>query len=73
MTIHDTIRCYRYDLQITQTELSRRTGISQRDISFWESGRGDPRISDCIRLARGFGLSMEEFLGGLTLPGEDDE
>lgn len=73
MTIHNIIRCYRYDLRITQTELSRRTGISQRDISFWESGRGDPRISDCIRLARGFGLSMEEFLGGLTLPGEDDE
>ena len=68
MTIHDTIRCYRYDLQITQAELSRRTGISQRDISFWERGRGDR-----IRLARGFGLSTAEFLSDLTLPGEDDE
>ena len=37
---------------ITQKELSKRTGISQGDISKLESGNGNPSIKTLQRLAR---------------------
>lgn len=73
MTIHEKIRNYRYDKHITQCELARRAGVSQRDISFWESGRGDPKLSAAVKLARGLEVSPEEFFRDISLPDEEEE
>lgn len=44
---------------ITQKELSRRTGITQSDISKLENGNANPSIKTLRRLASGMGMKME--------------
>jgi len=44
--------------QITQKELSVRTGIAQADISKLESGSGNPSIRTLTRLAVGLGKEL---------------
>ncbi len=70
MTIYEAIHNYRYDAGLSQLELSRRSGVPQRTISFWESGRGDPSVNDCIRLANGIGITLSELVRGVDLAEE---
>ena len=49
----------RNEAGITQTELSRRTGIAQTDISKLESGNGNPSLKTLKRLAEGLGMTLE--------------
>ncbi|WP_304459298.1 helix-turn-helix transcriptional regulator [Alicyclobacillus sendaiensis] len=45
------LREFRERMKLTQTELSKRTGIPQTTISCWERNIGEPNISDAQRLA----------------------
>lgn len=48
---------------ITQKELSERTGITQADISRIENGSRNPSLAMLKRLARGIGMQLKvEFL-----------
>ena len=49
----------RAEAGITQTELSRRTGIAQTDISKLERGNGNPSLKTLKRLAEGLGMTLE--------------
>ncbi|MDO4663810.1 MAG: helix-turn-helix transcriptional regulator [Erysipelotrichaceae bacterium] len=53
--IHDT----REKLNITQTELARRTGIDQGDISKLERGTRNPSLKLLKRLAKGLGMELK--------------
>lgn len=56
--------------QITQKELSERTGITQGDISKLENGNANPSIRTLQRLAEGMGMTLKiEFVSALT-PGK---
>ena len=72
MTIHQLIRNYRHDAKLSQLALAKKTGIPQRNISYWESGRGDPSISACIKLATGLGITLEELVRNINLT-EDEK
>lgn len=48
---------------LSQSELSRRTGIKQANISYWESGRKEPGISFCVILADYYGITLDELVG----------
>lgn len=53
----------RRDAGLTQKQLSERTGISQSDISKFESGGGNPSLKTLQRLAAGLGMCVKiEFL-----------
>ena len=43
---------------ITQKELSRRTGITQADISRIENGNRNPSLSMLKKLAKGLGMTL---------------
>ena len=73
MTIHQSIRNHRYDARLSQLALAQRAGVPQRNINFWETGRGDPSISTCIKLARGMGITLEELVRGVNLPEEEKD
>lgn len=73
MTIYEAIRNRRYDAKISQNALAKKSGVPQRNISFWESGRGDPSVNDCLRLARGLRISLAELTEGVTLGEEEPE
>ena len=47
----------RNEAGITQTELSKRTGIAQTDISKLERGNGNPSLKTLKRLAEGLGMT----------------
>ena len=49
----------RNEAGITQTELSKRTGIAQTDISKLERGNGNPSLKTLKSLAEGLGMTLE--------------
>ena len=52
----------REEKKITQTELSKITGIHQAEISKIERGIGNPSIKTLQRIAKGLGLNLELFI-----------
>ena len=53
----------RKKLNLTQKELSERTGITQADISRIENGTRNPSLNMLKRLANGMGMSLKlEFI-----------
>lgn len=49
----------RKDLNLTQKELSERTGITQADISRIENGTRNPSLNMMKRLAEGMGMVLK--------------
>ncbi len=52
----------------TQEDVGRRVGVSRQTIISLESGRYQPSLGLAFRLARAFGLSIED----LFLPEEEE-
>lgn len=48
---------------LTQSELAKSTGISQENISRWESNKVIPNIDFCVRLADFYGITVDELIG----------
>lgn len=44
---------------LTQTELSKRTGISQGEISHFENGFGNPSLKTLGRISDGLGMRLK--------------
>lgn len=53
----------RQKLNLNQSQLARKTGISQQMISHWENNKGLPNIEFCERLADFYGISIDELVG----------
>ncbi|MCD7865436.1 MAG: helix-turn-helix domain-containing protein [Clostridiales bacterium] len=49
----------RRETGMTQKQLAEKTGISQSDISKFESGSGNPSIKTLRRLAAGLGMKVK--------------
>ncbi len=47
----------------TLLEVERDTGISNANLSRWESGKVIPSIAFCERLADYYGISLDELVG----------
>lgn len=59
---HDVIAKYkecRKSQKITQTELARRTGISQPNITRFESGNYNPSLEMMVRIATALGMELD--------------
>ena len=64
-SLGNKVRNRRYELGLTQEELSQRTGLSTGHISDIENGhRKELQTKTIKRLAKGLGMSLEELLGG---------
>ncbi len=48
---------------LSQSELSKRTGLSQQMISHWENNKGEPGIEKLVVLADFYGISLDELIG----------
>ncbi|MBQ8684928.1 MAG: helix-turn-helix transcriptional regulator [Clostridia bacterium] len=48
---------------LSQSELAKRTGIKQQNISRWEAGVALPNIDFCVQLADFYGISLDELIG----------
>lgn len=73
MTFGERLRCLREEREprLTQTQLARETGISQRKISYLERGELEPSLDELRRLCRYYQVSADYLLGlpaGLSRP-----
>lgn len=59
------IRRRRRAIDMTQEELSLRTGIHRTQFTLYESGARIPPTSTPVRLAAGLGVSVEQLVGGI--------
>lgn len=63
MNIGEEIKSIRISKGITQKQLSKATNISQQAISSWETNEKEPTITNCIKLADYYNISLDELVG----------
>ena len=61
--MHNRIRDLREDLDMRQSDLAEKTGIDQRTISNYETGKTLPDAYALIKLADFFGVSIDYLVG----------
>lgn len=61
--MQNRIRDLREDMDLRQSDLAKRTGIDQRTISNYETGKTAPDAYALIRLADFFDVSVDYLLG----------
>lgn len=63
MSIGSTLRIYRKEKNLTQSELAELIGVSTQAVSKWETDAGMPDISQIVPLSRILGVSTDKILG----------
>ena len=53
----------RENLQLSQSQLAKETGIKQQNISRWENDEAIPSIANCEILADFYGITLDELIG----------
>lgn len=62
MTLGETIKYYRTQLNLSQTELGDRIGVSRQAVTKWETDTGIPDINNIQTLAKLFHISIDTLL-----------
>ena len=62
MTLGETIKYYRSQLNLSQTELGDRIGVSRQAVTKWETDTGIPDINNIQTLAKVFHISIDTLL-----------
>ena len=60
------LRRLRLEADLTQMEVSNRSGLDMAEISRIERATKDIRLSTLVRLARGLGVPATELVAGIT-------
>ena len=68
MQFTERLRALREDRDLTQTELAKAVKVTQRNISFYETGKNEPDIKTIIALAEFFNVSIDYLLGRSNKP-----
>ena len=53
----------RTEKNLNQSELAKQLGITQRKISYWETGKIEPNLTDLCRIAEYFDVTTDFLLG----------
>lgn len=61
--IGENLRVVRVEHGYSQSDLAKKSGISQGTISRWEAGVHTPSIRDCATLADIYGISIDDLIG----------
>ncbi len=63
LTIGEKIRNLREEIELNQTELGKKLGMTQRKLSYIECGKCEPNIDDLRVICAFFGISADYLLG----------
>lgn len=63
MNYGEALKFQREYFNLSQNELSAKTGISQENISRWEANKIVPNIDFCVKLADFYGITLDELIG----------
>lgn len=62
MTLGEALKQHRENAKLSQTKLAKETGIKQQNLSRWENNTHLPNVLDCARLAKYYGITIEELI-----------
>lgn len=57
------IKQLRIEKKISQEDLEEITGISRALLSHYETGRSTPNVENALKLAKAFGVTVEDLFG----------
>ena len=57
------VRILRENDKLKQSELAQKLGVTQRKVSYWETGKIEPNLEDLCKIADLFGVSVDELIG----------
>ena len=63
MLFKERLRALRDERELTQAELAAELGVTQRKISYWESGASEPSLGDLMAISLFFDVSLDFLLG----------
>lgn len=63
MDTAESLRQNREERGMTPHELAKAIRVNHQNIYRWESGKTQPSLEMCIRLADFFGVSLDELVG----------
>jgi transcriptional regulator with XRE-family HTH domain len=66
--INERIKNLRQEKELTQTQLAKEIGVTQKQISKWELSVIEPNIYMLIKLANFFDVSIDYLVGRTTYP-----
>ncbi len=53
----------RREKNLTQREVAEKIGVSAAAVGFWETGTNEPKATYLIKLAKFFGVTVDELVG----------
>lgn len=60
------VRIREEELKITQEEVVARCGVSQNNLSKWETGKSEPKVASLLKLAVGLNLPITTLIAGVN-------
>lgn len=57
----EKIKEYRLESGLSQMQLSKLIGVSQKAVDYWERSINEPKASYIIALVKVFGITFDEF------------
>lgn len=65
MKIGDRIKELRKESNLSQTQLAKEIGVSQKAIDYWERNVNEPKAGYVIKLVQRFGVTFDEFFADI--------
>ena len=66
MKLGEKIKELRIEKNLSQMQLSKLIGVSQKAIDYWERNVNEPKASYIIALVRVFDISFDEFFADIN-------
>lgn len=63
ITFASNVRAMRENSRLTQQQLADKLSVTQRKVSYWESGKIEPDLESLWRLADFFDVTIDELVG----------
>lgn len=70
--IGDTIRILRLERGVSPAELADAIDVSKEAIEFYETNTWQPGMPTIVKLAKYFGVTVDEIIGGCSLLYDND-
>lgn len=71
LKVNNYLKLYRIKAGLTQLELAKMLSTKERTITFWETGRNEPHITQAMDIARILGVEAKEIFPDL-FPNQND-
>lgn len=65
MTLGERIKELRVDKNLSQAQLAKEIGVSQKAIDYWERNINEPKANYIIALVKFFDITYDEFFADI--------